>query len=115
MFPKLKDILPLPAVKVYRDGREVCNKFCKAGKLEYKFRIIAMLKRQKGLCCLCHQPLSDSEATFEHQDGRGMNGSHRDDRIMKDGKPYNGAAHSDCNRKKGSRRIDYNAGLILKP
>ncbi|HWF62912.1 MAG TPA: hypothetical protein VN666_21750 [Nitrospira sp.] len=109
-FPKPKDIKRDPVtVHVYRGGREVCNKMCKAGKLEYKFRVLAMLERQKGKCCLCGLPLSSSEATFEHQDGRGFNGSYRDDRIIKDGKPYNGAAHGHCNRLKGSRRINYNA------
>jgi len=47
------------------------------------------------------------DITFEHQDGRGMGGSHRDDRIEIDGKPYNGAAHGKCNSDKGSKRVDY--------
>ncbi len=46
------------------------------------------------------------EATFEHEDGRGMGAGHRDDRIEKNGKPYNGAAHFWCNAKKGSVRLD---------
>jgi hypothetical protein len=52
--------------------------------------------------------MSIAVATFEHQDGRGMGGGHRDDRIEIDGKPYNGAACLSCNGSKGSKRIDYN-------
>jgi hypothetical protein len=37
-----------------------------------------------------------------------MGGSTRDDRIEKDGQPYNGAAHWKCNNEKGSKRINYN-------
>jgi hypothetical protein len=66
-----------------------------------------MWERQKGLCCLCKRPVALSEATFEHQDGRGMSGGHRDDRIEKDGHPYNGAACYRCNALKGSKRISY--------
>lgn len=68
-----------------------------------------MWNRQKGLCCLCSLPLVRDEATFEHQDGRGMGGSRRDDRIEKDGQLYNGAAHFLCNNAKGSQRINYNS------
>ncbi len=96
-------------MKVMQDGREICNQYTSTGRKEYTKRTIAMLVRQRGLCCLCGLYLSPDEATFEHQDGRGMNGSHRDDRIEKDGKPYNGAAHGRCNVEKGSKRINYNS------
>ena len=43
------------AVRVYRDGREVCQD-SKAGWLEYKRRVKVMLQRQGGRCCLCHHP-----------------------------------------------------------
>ena len=109
-FPKPR-VRHSVAVRVYRDGREVCNLQTKAGRSEYRFRIEQMLLRKKHLCCLCHKPLRLEEATFEHQDGRGMGGGHRDDRIEVDGKPINGAAHGWCNSAKGSRRMNYNAVL----
>ncbi len=102
------------AVRVMADGREVCNILCKAGMDEYMRRIRAMWERQNKRCCLeafvssCPGRLALADATYEHQDGRGHGGGHRDDRIEKDGKPYNGAAHRLCNSLKASRRIDYN-------
>lgn len=109
VFPKPKDIKHEPvAVRVYPDGREVCNLLCKAGVYEYKRRIFQMWARQNERCCICHLPLQLDKATFEHQDGRGMDGAHRDDRIEKNGHLYNGAAHWWCNRDKGSQRMTYN-------
>lgn len=76
--------------------------------------------RQKQRCCLegyfkdCPGALKLADAVFEHQDGRGMDAGHRDDRIEKldpvtgKMKPYNGAVHAWCNGWKASRRIDYN-------
>lgn len=94
-----------PGYRKYPDGREVCER-SRLGQLEYEKRRNAMFKRQKGLCGLCGEPISGGEraATFDHEDGRGMGGAHRDDRIEKDGKPYNCAAHLGCNYLKGSRR-----------
>lgn len=91
----------------YSDGRQVVNTKIKAGADEYAARKRVMWERQGRLCCLCKLYLKIGEAMFEHQDGRGMNGGHRDDRIDKDGKPYNGVAHPLCNSNKGSRRINY--------
>lgn len=103
-------------LRVTRDGREICASNT-MGRVEYKLRIIAMLKRQKGRCCLkgfapmCPGYLAESEATFEHEHGRGMGGGKRDDRIsLPDGTWINGAAHLLCNAWKGSRHIDYNGG-----
>jgi len=108
-----------PVVKVMKDGREVCNLLTKAGKDEYLSRIRQMWERQGKQCCLkdkvegCPGRLTIADATFEHQDGRGNGGGHRDDRILRpdpktgEMKPYNGAAHWVCNGKKGSTRIDY--------
>ena len=100
-------------VLTYPSGRQVCDK-TKAGKAVYRGRVYMMWLRQRRLCCICRTALDFADAVFEHQDGRGMNGSHRDDRIEKDGKPYNGAAHSWCNVQKGSRRIDYNSTATLR-
>jgi hypothetical protein len=95
-----------PAVKVFGDGREVCQDNA-GGRREYYMRLKAMVERQDHECCICRKPMLLSDATFEHQDGRGMNGGHRDDRIEKDGRPYNGAAHRWCNNEKGSKRMIY--------
>lgn len=63
-----------------------------------------MWERQGKTCRICGRKLALGEAVFEHEDGRGFNGSHRDDRIEIDGQPKNGAAHPLCNTQKGSRR-----------
>jgi hypothetical protein len=111
-FPKPKKPSK-PTVRVFRDGREVCNLLVKAGKDEYNRRMRVMWERQKRRCCLegiiegCTGYLKWEEATFEHQNGRGHGGGSRDDRIEIDGKPVNGVAHPRCNIAKGSRRIDY--------
>jgi hypothetical protein len=99
-------------VKTFRDGREVCLN-TPPGRAEYKRRVQVMLERQGGLCglmvtddCIArHGSMRGQQPTFEHCEGRGMGGSHRDDRIMKDGKPYNLAACFLCNQYKGSRRV----------
>lgn len=102
------------SITIYRDGRETLNIRTVAGQKEYESRIAQMIDRQNGVCCLyghipdCPGRLTLDEATFEHEDGRGMGGGRRDDRIEKDGKRINGAAHFFCNGAKGSRRIDYN-------
>ena len=88
------------AVRVYRDGREVCVD-SPAGWREYKRRVKAMLERQNHRCCLCGKPLALGNSTFEHQRRRGMGAAWRDDRIFKDGQEWNGAAHWICNGVKG--------------
>ena len=88
-----------PAIKIYRDGREVCND-SREGIAEYKRRRDVMWNRDKGVCCLCLRFCRKEDATFEHLDGRGMGGSRRDDRIAQ-----NGIAHFHCNSLKGSKRI----------
>lgn len=99
---------PKPAVKVYPDGREVCSD-TPAGKAEYKRRTLAMLERQKGLCCICGRPLPPSEATFEHEHCRGAGGAWRDDRLeLPGGRWINGACHWICNSIKGSTLGHYN-------
>lgn len=131
MFPRPKDIRREPEVvrKVYRNGvlvREQCNLLTKAGMEEYRRRVRVMWERQGKRCCLegrapgCPGRLAWSDAMFEHEDGRGMGGGSRDDRIEKPDKdgvmrPYNGAAHPQCNTWKGSQRISYNADAALVP
>lgn len=95
---------------LYRaDGREICDK-TSAGKAEYNRRKEVMWKRQHGLCGLkissrCPVFITLEQATFEHQDGRGMGGAKRDDRCEIDGKPYNLVACYWCNIEKGSRSL----------
>jgi len=97
---------PQPAVKVYPDGREVCNQLTKAGRDEYKRRREAMRQRQNRVCGYCGKPITEKEATFEHVDGRGMGGARRDDRIVDAfGKPMNLAVCLRCNSTKGSKRL----------
>lgn len=88
------------AVRVYPGGREVCQDSA-AGWREYAKRVRGMVERQNFRCCLCGGRLSLAQATFEHQRRRGMGAAWRDDRITKDGKDWNGAAHWVCNREKG--------------
>jgi hypothetical protein len=69
------------------------------------------VSRQKNRCSLCGNRMDRENATFEHEDGRGMGGSRQDDRIWKldpvtrELKPYNSVAHGWCNGKKGSQRM----------
>ena len=88
------------------DGREVCDTKTAKGREEYGRRKLAMFERQGGMCSLCKPShrLDFGTATFEHSDGRGSGGKHRDDRITKDGKPYNSLACWWANMEKGSRR-----------
>src|SRR5579863_2920519 len=88
------------AVRVYPDGREVCQDNPQ-GWREYKHRVEIMVARQNHRCCLCNRRLSAANATFEHQRRRGMHAAFRDDRIKKDGPEWNGAAHWTCNGEKG--------------
>jgi hypothetical protein len=89
------------AVRIYRDGREVCVD-SPAGWREYKRRVEVMVQRQNHRCCLCNRRISVGTATFEHQRRRGMGSAWRQDAIVdKDGNWINGAAHWDCNVKKG--------------
>jgi hypothetical protein len=110
----------IPAVRVYPDGREVCETRLDHpegadGRAEYKRRKKAMWERQKGICCLygflpqCPGKLLLKDCTFEHEDGRGAGGSKRDDRIeLPDGTWINGVSHLLCNGAKGSKHIPFN-------
>jgi hypothetical protein len=111
-FPKPKDQKrrKLNPVIIFPDGREVCNMQSAAGRAEYERRKDVMHRRQNSRCILCGKHLERVRASFEHEDGKGMNSSHRDDRIWKvdpvtgERKSYNGVAHGWCNGRKGSKR-----------
>lgn len=92
------------AVKVFGE-REVCQNNA-AGDAEYKRRTLAMAARQKGMCALCGTPLGN-DVTFDHEQGRGLGGAKRDDRIEVEGRWQNAAVHWKCNGEKGSRRVPY--------
>ena len=119
--PKPKDALaPVEnrAFKTMPDGREICNNHpttgTSEGRAEYKRRLKLMWERQNGICCLavhlgcCAGPLKLTEATWEHELGRGMGGAKRNDATEINGKWINGAACWQGNQMKGSRRIRYN-------
>lgn len=113
-FPKPGQIKrPAEPVKVFADGREVCECKTEAGREEYKRRKRLMWERQnkrcilEGICPTCPGKLRWGEATFEHEKGRGSGGSKRDDRIEINGKRTNGVAHIQCNGWKASRSIQY--------
>ena len=91
--------------------REVCDK-SPAGRAEYNRRVVEMAERQGWLCAICGEYMHGGNVSFEHQDGRGMGGSLRDDRIEKNGKIYNAATHAICNAKKGSRRYEWRNGYF---
>jgi hypothetical protein len=93
-------ILDGAVTRYFADGREVCVDSA-AGWREYKRRVSVMLQRQGRRCCLCNRALALGNATFEHQRRRGMGAAWRDDRIVKDGQDWNGAAHWTCNVEKG--------------
>lgn len=93
-------------VKVYPDGREVCNCRTRSGSIEYRSRTAAMERRQQYLCAICG--IGRQWFTFDHQNGRGMGGARggaiRDDRIEVDGEWFNAALCVTCQSMKGSRR-----------
>ena len=106
-------VAPKPAVKVFPDGREVCNLKVKAGKQEYYQRTITMLIDQMMRCAICHRPLDIIWAYFDHEAGRGSGGGHRDDRIEVDGHKQNAAVCRRCNSEKGSKRYHWVDGVYI--
>lgn len=119
--PVGKHWLSKPAV-VLRGEREICNPATDEGRAEYKWRTMLMWIRQDRWCCFheydfCPGRLKLRDATFEHEKKRTK--GRQDDRISyidKAGKeqPLNGAAHGECNRIAGSRklRIDHGTNTI---
>jgi hypothetical protein len=112
-FPKPNQVKREPvAIKVYRDGREVCNLKTRLGFETYHKRKWEMRGRQGLRCCFegflpeCPGYLRPADCSFDHEHKRGA--GKQDDRIEVDGIWQNGAAHFTCNSLAGSRRIDYN-------
>jgi hypothetical protein len=96
------------AVKVTRDGREICQENA-AGKAEYKARTLRMAERQNWICgvTMCGKPMSEATVSFEHVDKRG--GGRRNDTILlylnaRGELAQNKAVHMACNFELGSRR-----------
>src|SRR5271155_1911921 len=92
--------------RVMPDGREICNSST-AGREEYKQRREYVWDRDRGTCCLCQLQVALDWCTLEHKNGRGMNGSKRDDRPA-----ACGVAHWAGNNAKGS--VSY-ARYMQKP
>lgn len=92
-------------VKIYPDGREVCDCRTRKGCLEYHSRTAAMERRQHYLCAICG--VGRKWFTFDHQNGRGMGGAIRDDRIEINGEWFNAALCVSCQSLKGSRRYHW--------
>lgn len=107
-FPKPSQVKKPPvAVKVFRDGREVCNLLCRAGADEYQRRKRVAWEEQGHRCSIGGEPLRWADAVVDHKKPRGMGGGQRDDR-----QENIGAACPVHNSQKGSRR---NFDLVLSP
>lgn len=92
---------------------EICNLETAEGLREYKRRTYEMEKRQNFRCAICER-IAGSAMEFDHQDGRGMNGSNRNDRITDGlGNWMNAALCHDCNTKKGSKRYQWIGGKYV--
>jgi hypothetical protein len=102
-FPKPSQIKKTKlAVKVFRDGREVCDQLTKAGRDEYTRRKRVAWEEQKGICAICHLRLNWADTTADHKTPRGMGGGARDDR-----QENLAAVHWVCNTERGSRRSGF--------
>jgi 5-methylcytosine-specific restriction endonuclease McrA len=101
-YPKPSQVRkPKPAVRVFRDGREVCTD-TKAGWEEYDRRKRVAWEEQKRLCSLCGKPLRWADSSIDHKKPRGMGAGSRDDR-----QENVAAAHHFCNAARGSKRTGY--------
>jgi len=98
---------------IRRGDREICNTSTVEGLALYRGRVEEMLTRQGFICCVGMEPLALADATFEHEQGRGMGGGHRDDRTHdSDGNPINGASCLFHNSQRGSRRKEIFKGIF---
>jgi len=97
-------------IQVFPDGREVCDLDTAKGRAEYANRLYEMEVRQYMRCAICEQMLYPRVLEFDHQDGRGHGGGHRDDRIIVNGQWHNAALCESCNTEKGSKRYHWIEG-----
>ena len=99
-FPKPGQVKqPKLAVKVFRDGREVCDLSIKAGLDEYIRRKRVAWEDQKHICPICHLQLFWKDAMTDHIKPRKMGSGSRDDRQQNIQ-----AVHAICNSLKSSKR-----------
>ena len=102
-FPKPKDCKKEPvAVKVMKDGREVCNMLTASGRTEYERRKRWAWDNQSHICGICKLHLNWGDTTVDHIKPRKSGGSERDDRQ------FNlSAVHWLCNSSRGSKRSGF--------
>ena len=105
-YPKPRRSRERYAYRTMPDGREICNKTA-LGRAEYRKRTLAMAERQGWRCELCGLAMTPDTVTFDHQQGRGMGGGKRDDRMELNGLRFNAAVHGICNADKASRIVPY--------
>lgn len=99
--------------ETFDDGRQVLNLDTAAGLREYKYRLEEMAARQENKCAICLR-IFLIRPEFDHQDGRGMNGANRDDRIVDEhGNWINAALCHECNTNKASKRYAWIDELYL--
>ena len=97
-------------LSIYRTKRIKRPKDGVCTKAEYDRRRDVMIERQLGRCAICLKVKSPLQ--FDHAEGRGHGGGHRDDRIWElDGTPKNAALCSDCNLQKASKRYQWRDGI----
>lgn len=101
------------AIKKY-GPREVFDLKTKEGLRMYRSNLYEMEVRQGFQCAIC-QRIAGSMMQFDHQDGRGSNGGHRDDRIVdEEGDWINAALCANCNSLKGSKRYHWLNGKYVE-
>lgn len=105
----------IDGVITFPDGREVCAMNSAKGRMSYVHRTDSMAYRQGNQCPMCKGAFWSSigSPTFDHQDGRGGNSGHRDDRLLRNGEWYNAALCHKCNGEKGSIRYHWQNGLYV--
>jgi 5-methylcytosine-specific restriction endonuclease McrA len=82
------------AVTVLEDGRVICS------RAELRRRLVRCLEKQKGICGICQNLISDvQEAVLDHIEPRGMGAGSRNDDWSNIR-----ATHVICNNQKGSIR-----------
>jgi len=99
---------PKEAVKVFPDGREICDRSTVGGRREYDNRKEDMWLRQNECCAICKRWLPLGEAQFDHEHSRG--GGKQDDRIMISGEWHNAVLCGPDNYQKGSRPYKWRDG-----